>query len=481
MKGKDIIAHVISAEMPDMEQLRLSCIEKAATAADTKRNMWSLAPVAVCAVLLFAMFMALPYLRDTAPYSGYDYNSDSGFLANNNDDSMYQEQENSYACNQQYEAQAAPTDDILPPPEFIGLPMDNHCLPVENHMASRYGVGSLLDIFGSSNHAVASGQSLQAFAFVRVVETTQEGRTQISSVEVLRTVWSSGRELPDTMTLTQFSGAIMCCAPYGELMREGGVFLLPLWYNDGTADWHEIGWFSWTYFDVLFEVDNNGLVWSRSNFSAFNRFDGRHTSVLTNAILGIASGNENLGRDIAHSPLGWAADEGVLAIVTAVASESRELFPGSAGREIWINHYTVHVEEILSMPTAYGLKRGGWFEHQRLWRENWQVNEQWWQNWEHDNVIMAVNYTRELLEANERYLVFIAPSYSGWSAQFTFFWESAARINPDGTITPVFDVEDNGNVFDEYDGFTVERLAQLAHLANTWHESYSFLDNMYDT
>jgi hypothetical protein len=70
--------------------------------------------------------------------------------------------------------------------------------------------------------------------------------------------------------------------------------------------------------------------------------------------------------------------------------------------------------------------------------------------------------------------VFITPSYTDWSAQFTFFWESAARINADGTITPIWNDNDNNwNVFNEYEGYTVERMAELAHLANTWHEKYA--------
>jgi hypothetical protein len=276
------------------------------------------------------------------------------------------------------------------------------------------------------------------------------------------------------MTLSQFSGAIMCCTPYGELMREGGVFLLPLWYNDGTDDWRDEGWYNWTYFDVLYEVDNNGLIWSRSNYSAFNRFDGLHTSVLTKAILGIANGDENFGRDIAHTQFGSASDEGVLAIVTVISSESRLLFP--TGQELWENNYTVRMEEVLSTPTPFGLQRGGWFDTIQRWRENWQVSEKWWQGWGQNTEITAVetSFSGSVLETGERYLVFITPSYGNWGAQFSFYEsESVARINADGTITPVSGEGNIWNVFDEYDGYTVEKLTELAKLANTWHEKYS--------
>jgi hypothetical protein len=364
--------------------------------------------------------------------------------------------------------------------------MDNYCLPVEDHpenfQVSRLGVSSLLDIFygpGRGGDDFWAQRPLQAFAFVRVIETVQEEDHQTSTVELLRTVWSRERELPDTMTLTQFARAIMCCSPYGELMREGGVFLLPLWYNDGTDDWwHREGWYNWTYFDVLFEVDDKGLVWSRSMLAAFNRFDGRHTSLLTNAILGIANGDVNIGRDIAHSPLGWAADDSVLAIVTAASTESINLCPDSPGREIWANYHTVRIDEILSLPTEFGwwLNSGGWLDMLLRWRENWQASEQWWHDLEQSSVITAVNssFTADELETGERYLVFIVPSFSDWNAQYTFFWESAARINADGTITPIWDTDEfNRSIFDGYEGYRARRLATFAHLANTWHERYA--------
>ena len=78
-----------------------------------------------------------------------------------------------------------------------------------------------------------------------------------------------------------------------------------------------------------------------------------------------------------------------------------------------------------------------------------------------------------LLEAGQRYLVVITPSFADWSAPFTFFSQSIATLNANGTITPVYIEGNIWNVFNEYDGYTVERIAELAHLANTWHERYS--------
>jgi len=481
MKGKDLIAHAIRAEMPDMEQLRIKCIQKAIAERTVEQYVWvrRIVPVVACAVLLIAMFFALPYFRNTAPNIGNNNggNFESGLVTNgneNNENNESDEQGSALAQPPSNEEQIPQHSENLLPPEFIGLPVVNHCLPQENPMASRMGVGSLLDILGAPGQAVSFWEAglVQAFAFVRVFETIQEEDMLISTVEVLRTVWSRGRELPATMTLVQNSGAIMCCSPYGEMMREGGVFLLPLWYNDGLMQgWHE-GWFNWTYRDVLFEVDDKGLVWSRSNDAAFNRFDGRHTSVLTGAILGIVNGDENIGRDVAHTIFGWAADDGAFAIITIVSSESTLLFP--TGQELWQNSYVVHVDEILSIPTPFGLQRGSWFEQQQNWRDNWQISEEWWQDWEQNNEIAVVNtdFSSSALYAGERYLVFLTPSYTNWHSPFTFYSESVAIINADGTITTIPQLESGWNVFEGYDGYTVEQLAELAHLANTWHELY---------
>jgi len=476
MKGKDIITHAMRAEMPDMETLRQNCIQQATQIAASKRSLWvrSFAPVAACTVLLVAILVALPHLQNPTSINGYNNGGyiESEIIATDN---RYDEYVIAPTQQPSIERHVPQYSENLLPPEFIGLPVVNHCLPQENPMASRMGVGSLLDILGTPGRAVEywANNPVQAVAFVRVIEAVQEDYTLISTVEVLRTVWSRGRELPKRITLLQDSGAIMCCTPYGEMMREGGVFLLPLWYYEGTGDsWRMEGWFNWTYRDVLFEVDDNGLVWSRSNKNGFNRFDGRHTSVLTNAILGIINGDENIGRDIAHTWFGDAADDGVLAIVSITSSDSVLLFPDSPGQELWQNTYNMRPVEVLSTPTPYGLKRGGWFEQQQRWRDNWQVSENWWQDWSQDSAIMVVNtaFARGIHEVGGQYLVFITPSYGNWSAPFTLYSESMARINADGTVTPISSEGNIWNVFDGFDGYTVERLAELAYLANTWHE-----------
>ena len=102
-------------------------------------------------------------------------------------------------------------------------------------------------------------------------------------------------------------------------------------------------------------------------------------------------------------------------------------------------------------------------------------SEKWWEDWEinPEISITETSFSQGVLNIGEQYLVFITPSGSDWSSPFTFFNESAARINADGTITPVSGEGNIWNVFDGFDGYTVERMVELAFLANTWHEMYA--------
>jgi len=45
-----------------------------------------------------------------------------------------------------------------------------------------------------------------------------------------------------------------------------------------------------------------------------------------------------------------------------------------------------------------------------------------------------------------------------------------AKINADGTIAAIPD--EDGNVFEEYNGFTVEQMKDEAERAKAWHRDY---------
>ena len=83
MKGKDIIAYAVQAEMPDMEQLRQSCIKQATEKTTIKRGVRinRLFPIAACAVIMFTTVFALTHLRDAVPNANnnFDTNFEDNF------------------------------------------------------------------------------------------------------------------------------------------------------------------------------------------------------------------------------------------------------------------------------------------------------------------------------------------------------------------------------------------------------------------
>ena len=68
---------------------------------------------------------------------------------------------------------------------------------------------------------------------------------------------------------------------FTNMLKKGGVYLLPLWH------WENDVYLIYSDLDVLFEIDDYGLVWSHSIYPDFNRFDGKLANVLADAILAV--------------------------------------------------------------------------------------------------------------------------------------------------------------------------------------------------
>lgn len=64
-----------------------------------------------------------------------------------------------------------------------------------------------------------------------------------------------------------------------NLLRVGGVYLLPVRFNSGLGAYEVVG-----DLDVLFELDAEGKIVSHSRFPEFNRYDGKAFSELLNAV-----------------------------------------------------------------------------------------------------------------------------------------------------------------------------------------------------
>ena len=246
MKGKDIIEAAVRAEMPDMDALRNDCIRQAANKATMARSVWvkRLVPAAACAAIIIAAVFAVLQFSQNVP--------DDPLIDVNNT-------------------------------AIIGLPSATPAAcDGQGVSADRIGFHRLQDLLFQI-------RTPRAIVFARVNEQTQpqssEGGwlTQTSTLQVLSTVWGGDSEPPPQfLTVAQGfldsgSGIMGCCV--GSIpLRKGGVYFLPLGYNDG-------GWFIIGSEDVLFEVDDRGKLYSHSQFPDFNRFDDEEASVVADAIL----------------------------------------------------------------------------------------------------------------------------------------------------------------------------------------------------
>ncbi|MCL2633439.1 MAG: hypothetical protein FWD34_02870 [Oscillospiraceae bacterium] len=300
-----------------------------------------------------------------------------------------------------------PVDYDLTDTSILGLPVDDFCLgDVQSGvMADRHVYHELHDFF--------TYNSPRAFAFVRVLDTrlVQEGREgyitrQISTVQVLANVWDNGDEVPQIIEVNQYSYNF---DGYNAIfLRRGGVYLLAL----DCFDWEGSDW--WNIMgdnDVLFEVDDKGLIWSHSRYYGFNQFDGETAGVVAEAFLDITA---DANFDILISNFGKTLRFGYdLAEITVLS-----------------------VAEIDDEMYRYTLDSPVFGE------------------------FTAVSWGREqgYFEVGERYLAFLFPTEE--VADGIGIWSFySAMVNDDDTIAG-----DGDSVFAEFNGFTVEKMFELAEL-----------------
>lgn len=313
---------------------------------------------------------------------------------------------------------------------IVGLPVDNFSLAdlhdPKGDFTSRVSHYKMSDLFS---------YVLPDFAFVRVIKTEQLANRDIlnrdmqtSTVQVLSTIWSN-IELPETIPVTQYKTGGCCLGENTNLLREGGVYLLPLSYWAEGDRWYIIG-----DFDVLFEVDDNGFIWSHSQHEGFNRFDGQDASIVANAVKALMSDENILSAVTLFGRI--ARDWGVLAEVTVLGDE-------------------------------VDLERWGWEQNILVLRTDrvLSIGASKWYTWkpEKDDEIRAVSFCR--LEQGERYLILIDPSENG---PYISGEHVVAKINADSTITAI----SKDNAFTEFNGRTVEFMKEEAERAIAWYKAH---------
>jgi hypothetical protein len=311
-------------------------------------------------------------------------------------------------------------------PEFFGLPAQGFCLSEQESITAMcriWAANSLSCFFRDPQFTPAT------FVFVRVLETEQQSRSndwndwieQTSTLQLLSTV--RGIVPTETFTLHQStSGYRTTVGGPTALLREGGVYLLPLWR--GEEDWqHE--WYNMSEIDVLFEVDDNGMIWSHSPFPHLNKYDGRPALELAQAIVDIT---EDADFEIAVT---WF---------------------GRTGAE----------PELLTFGEMTALSASESFN-------NWGMSEySYTLLTENGEEITARSHVANLFEIGGRYLVFIY----NFDGDFYINAGDTARINADGTITPIRNADINWSIFDDFDGYTVEQLFDIVRRAAAFYDRF---------
>jgi hypothetical protein len=266
-----------------------------------------------------------------------------------------------------------------------------------------------------------------------------------STVRVISELWNSGGALPQTLQVQQWGNmrrhdgeafTAFCCFGETKLLREGGVYLLPLhnFRDERGEQWSISG-----DRDVLFEVDENGLIRSNSFSPGFNQFDGGEPSAVADAIADLTADDDFI---VAVSRFGWFAHSSVLAEITVTSVTERR----GGGGDVWLDY--VLNADILSVGAN---SRYGYSPVSGRMTSSSSVR----------------------LERGGRYLV-ILQRFSEYQPNPPIMGERVARINDDGTITPIYcEIWGEWSEFDEFDGYTVEQLTEFAVRADAWHSGRS--------
>ncbi len=341
------------------------------------------------------------------------------------------------------------TPDIPVSPDVSqgGTPMDNEMdlsllgLPVDNFSLAEIQDDSIsfdrLAFFTLSDFFTYNAPDL--FAFVRVLDTEQwtdmdsgyDGGVlkQTSSLRTLSTLWSRDNDAPETLSVSQSLYGGCVGDEKTNLLRPGGVYLLPL------SRWQDGLWYLRGDLDVLFEVDDQGRVWTHSQHEAFSRFDGEDASTLAEAITVLTS-DENLPAAI--TSFGQITRHWGVLIETEIVSAT--LTKDKWGLDSY--QYQLTAEQILSMASEWPWSPDG-------------------------EEIRAVSYSLSPLEEGKRYLMILDPSEDGPYIEPG----RVAEIGDDGTITAI-PCPDDTSVLSEFNGFTVTQIKEEAERAKAWHAAH---------
>lgn len=294
--------------------------------------------------------------------------------------------------------------------------------------ASRLGAMKLSDFFQYS-------YAPDMFVFVRILNTEQwEDKNdnhitlkQTSSAIVIEKVWSKNENVPENIVIEQSLNGGYMGDEKNNMLRKDGVYLLPLMKDKENEKWYVN-----FDLDVLFEVDNEGKIWSHSSFEKFNVYDGKDANVLSEDIIHMTS-NENFSSAttlLGQMVVNWG-DVGVLAEVTIATVERTEDKFGFAC-------YKYTFDEFIPLLTSNNRNIG------------------------------AISYTASntVLEVGSKYLIMLDYSENGPYIEN----RRVAKINEDRTISPISN--DSRNIFALFDDCTIEQITESAEKAIAWRNEF---------
>lgn len=293
--------------------------------------------------------------------------------------------------------------------EIKGLPVKNFTIIDQegSFAADRIAFFNLIDLFENNVNSFVIVKVGEIEKLAAVDKYSSEG--QISSVKVLDTIW--GEEPPEVIDLQQSLYGGCTGEEETNLLREGGVYLLPLNKYNGS-------YYLMSDLDVLFEIDNEGIIWSHSTYEDFNRFDGKDYQTTVDEIISITKNDTVM---LAASRFGTTLNGFQLAEVT-ILSEATEEEDEYGYAEIV---YNAKVERTLSGDDL-------------------------------SSEIAIRSYAGEklLLTKDIRYLLFI----DNYNNKHYINTGMIASVNDEGTIN---NLGDNRGPFEGYDGYTVAEMQGL--------------------
>jgi len=327
-----------------------------------------------------------------------------------------------------------------PTVSLVGLPVNNFSLAeLEDFNGAadiRVGYAKISDFFRY--------REPPCFVFVRVIETERwtdtEGpwdqKRQTSTVHVIDSVYSEVK-LPVAIRIIQSEYVSYTDNDKTNLVREGGVYLLPLFYWEDTDTWVVQG-----DIDVLFEVDDRGLIWSHSWHDGFMRFDGQDANVVAGFIRAMTS-DESF--PVATSPFGFSFGGGSVLVKTTILSVTHST--SRAGYDQFT--YLIRIDDVVS--EALSLRYTPLYV--------WPVKKG-------DEIRIVVSFISESLEQGEQYLLVLEPWYDILDIR------AAAAINGNGTITAALLYQGN-SLFTAFNGLSIAQIKEETERAKSWHTTYA--------